>query len=463
MTPNPPGSDFTYQRNYPTGDLFAHVTGYYTFAFGSTGLERTQNDVLTGSTPEQELRAIPGIVTGDEDSSGTVQMALRSDLQQVAKDALGDREGSVVVIEPATGAVRAMWSFPTYDPNLIATPDFDRARDVITFLENYPGDPLLGNAYQQRYMPGSTFKILTTGIGLENGVIDLASTFPDETEFVPPQTNDPIQNFQGTTCGGDLTEVFTRSCNIAFAKTALAIGVDGMVDGVARWGVGERVPIDLPRPAASTFGPTDALDQNLPLLAIRGFGQNEVQMVPLHMAMIAGTVANGGQMMKPYVVEQTLDHDGRVLDRGRAGGVEDADLAGDGGHHDRPDGQRRRERHGELLHRPRGRRPRRRQDRHGAAQQPRRAGAIARLDRRLRPRRRAAALRRRRDDPRDQRGDLGEHGWAPGRPGRQDRPRRRGSLESRLMSPESRTAESVDSLGGRCAPGRAQTTASRQQ
>ena len=81
--------------------------------------------MLTGSTPEQELRAIPGIVTGDEDSSGTVQMALRSDLQQVAKDALGDREGSVVVIEPATGAVRAMWSFPTYDPNMIATPDFE--------------------------------------------------------------------------------------------------------------------------------------------------------------------------------------------------------------------------------------------------------------------------------------------------------------------------------------------------
>ena len=105
------------------------------------------------------------------------------------------------------------------------------------------------------------------------------------------------------------------------------------------------MPIDLPRPAASAFGPTDALDQNLPLLAIHGFGQNEVQMAQLHMAMIAGTVANGGQMMKPYVVEQTLDHDGRVLDRDRTGGVEDADLAGDRGRSmTRPHGQRRRER-----------------------------------------------------------------------------------------------------------------------
>ena len=396
--PNPPGSEFTYQRQYPTGDLFAHVTGYYTFAFGSTGLERTQNAVLTGSTAEQQLRNLPGIITGS-DTSGTVQMALRSDLQQVAKDALGEREGSVVVIEPATGAVRAMWSYPSYDPNLIANPDFEAARDVINFYENYPGDPLLANAYQQRYMPGSTFKILTTGIALENGVVDLSTTFPDESEFLPPQTTDPIQNFQGTVCGGDLTEVFTRSCNIPFAKTALDIGVERMVQGVANWGVGEAVPIDLPRPAASTFGPTDDLAQNLPLLAIRGFGQNEVQMVPLHMAMVAGAVANGGQMMKPYVVEATLDHDGRILEQAQPEvwktpispatadimtdlmvsvaetGTASCCIALEGGV------------------------PGRRQDRHGAAQRAGRAGAIARLDRRLRPGRQPA-VRRRRDDPR---------------------------------------------------------------
>ena len=193
---NPPGSEFTYQRQYPTGDLFAHVTGYYTFAFGSTGLERTQNAVLTGSTAEQQLRNLPGIITGS-DTSGTVQMALRSDLQQVAKDALGATPGSVVVLEPATGAVRAMWSYPSYDPNLIANPDFDTARDVITFLEASPGDPLLGNAYQQRYMPGSTFKILTTGIALENGVVDLTTTFPDEQRVRPAADQRPDPELPG--------------------------------------------------------------------------------------------------------------------------------------------------------------------------------------------------------------------------------------------------------------------------
>jgi peptidoglycan glycosyltransferase len=164
-------------------------------------------------------------------------------------------------------------------------------------------------------MPGSTFKILTTSIGLQNGALDLQTTFPDESSWVPPQTDDPIENFQGTTCGGDLTEVFTRSCNIPFAKTAVAVGPEAMIDGVADWGVGEAVPIDLPRPAASTFGNTRNLDQNLPLLAMRGFGGNEVQMVPLHMAMVAAAVANDGQMMKPYVVDSTYDHDGRLLER----------------------------------------------------------------------------------------------------------------------------------------------------
>jgi peptidoglycan glycosyltransferase len=311
---NPPGSRFKFQRQYPTDELFAQITGYYTFAFGSTGLERTQDAVLTGNTGEQRLRNITGIITG-EDASGAVRMTLRDDLQRVARDALGDREGSVVVIEPSTGAVKAMWSYPSYNPNQIADPDFDTARDVLTFLNANPADPLLANAYQQRYMPGSTFKIITTATALEDGVLNLQSTFPDESSWVPPQTDNPIENFEGSTCGGDLTEVFTRSCNIPFAKTAVELGPERMIAGVKDWGVGEPLPIDLPRPAASTFGDTTNLDHKLPLLAMRGFGGNEVQMVPLHMAMVAAAVANGGVMMAPYVVDSTYDHDGRLLDR----------------------------------------------------------------------------------------------------------------------------------------------------
>ncbi len=312
---NPVGSRYDFRREYPTGDLLSNVTGYFTFAFGSTQVERQYGDVLTGSTAEQQIRSLGDLLSGDTDATGTVELALRNDAQEVAKFLLGGRTGSVTVMEPDTGAIRAMYSNPSYDPNTFVNAPFSEAQDVITELQNAPGNPLLAHAYQDRYMPGSTFKVITTGIALEAAAIGLETTFPNEREWVPPQTDDPIQNYNGSLCGGDLATVFARSCNIAFAKTAIALGPEAMVAGTLAWGMEEPLPIDLPRPAASTFGSTADLAQELPLLAIRGFGQSEVQMVPLHMAMVASAVANGGQMMAPYAVETTYDRAGRVLDR----------------------------------------------------------------------------------------------------------------------------------------------------
>jgi len=309
-----PNAEFKFQRDYPAGELFANVTGYYTFNYGSTQVERTQSDVLSGKTDEQELDALTNIL-GGQDNSGSVVLTMRSDLQQVAKDALGEREGSVVVMDPTTGAILAMYSFPSYDPNLIAKANTFDAGEVLNFLTNFPGKPLLANAYQERYMPGSSFKVITTGIAFENGVTSMERVFPVETEWVPPQTNNPIQNYGGTACGGTMAEVFYRSCNIPFAQMAIELGPDRMVTGTDSWGIGERVPIDLPGAAASSFGEVADFTDALPLLAIGGFGQASDVMVPLHMAMVAAAVANGGQMMEPFVVDRTLYHDGSVLNQ----------------------------------------------------------------------------------------------------------------------------------------------------
>jgi len=314
-SPTAPGARYEYRRDYPTGDLLADITGYFTFAFGSTQVERMYGDVLTGSTAEQQVIGLGELLTGGTGPTGTVELAVRHDAQEAAKFLLGGRTGSISVIEPSTGAIRAMYSNPTFDPNTFVNADFDVAQQIITDLQDAPNSPLLAQAYQERYMPGSTFKVITTGIALDNGVVTLDSSFPDEREWVPPQTDDPIQNYNGSLCGGDLATVFARSCNIPFAQLATLLGPEAMVAGTETWGLGEPLPIDLPRAAASTFGTTDNLAQELPLLAIRGFGQSEVQMVPLHMAMVAATVANGGQMMEPYAVQATYTEDGRVLDR----------------------------------------------------------------------------------------------------------------------------------------------------
>ncbi len=312
--PMPRGDQFRYQREYPTGDLFGNVTGYYTFSFGSTQIERTQNDVLMGDTTAQKLSAIGGLFSGD-DNTGSVVLTMRPDVQQVAADALGTREGSVVVMDPHTGAVIAMISNPRYNPADVAVHNSKAAADALTFLNALPGKPLLANAYQERYMPGSAFKVITTSIAFENGVTSLDRVFPDSKQYIPPQTTDPIGNYGGSVCGGTMVVVFYRSCNIPFAQLAVELGPEKMVEGTKKWGIGEKIPLDLPGPAASSFGEVADFTDQLPLLAIGGFGQGSTTMVPLHMAMIASTFANGGQMMKPYVVDAALDHSGGVLSR----------------------------------------------------------------------------------------------------------------------------------------------------
>lgn len=305
---------FKYQRTYPQGDLFADVSGYYTFGFGATKIEKKYSDVLSGRTGQQQLGSIANIFSG-ADTTGSVRLTMRADIQQVAKDALGAREGSVVVLDPKTGAVLAMWSYPTYDPNQVAVHDNTQAKNVLAFLNALPGKPLLANAYQERYMPGSTFKVITTATAIEAGVINFDSKWANETSYTPPQTTNPIQNYAGHICGGDLREVFRRSCNTPFARTSVLVGAQGMVAGAKAWGIGEPIPFDLPGGAASHFGEVADFKDAIPKLAIRGFGQDDDQIVPMHMAMFSATVANAGQMMKPYVVDATLDHAGKVLSK----------------------------------------------------------------------------------------------------------------------------------------------------
>lgn len=306
-------SRFDYQRVYPDHDLYSHITGYYTLGFGSTQLERTQNDVLVGRTPQQLLEK-SGSLFDNSDLSGSVHLTIDSRIQAAARKALGDKEGSVVVLDPLTGGVLAMYSNPSYDTNLVAQHDAGAANTFLNSLNNDPRKPLLANAYQERYMPGSTFKIVTTTIGLETGKLTMLSRFDNERAWTPPDTEKPIRNYGKKVCGGDLLEVFRRSCNIPFARTAVEIGPDLMVNGVNRFGFDEKIPFDLPAAAASTFGgsASDFAD-SLALLAIHGFGQGQVQVTPLHMAMIASTVANGGRMMSPHVVAQTRTHSGTPI------------------------------------------------------------------------------------------------------------------------------------------------------
>jgi penicillin-binding protein A len=305
---------YEYQRKYPLGDLFAHPVGYFSLKYGTSEVETTFNDVLTGRTSQQKLRGL-GDLFSTKVNTGDVYLTLSAKLQQVAKEQLGTNEGSVVVIETKTGAVRAMWSNPSYDPNKLASHDIAQTDGYKFLLDADKRKPLLAGSYQERYMPGSTFKVLTTTVGLENDVLKTTSTFPVETSFVPPLTTEPIRNYGGEPCGGDMRRVFVVSCNIPFAKTALALGADKMIEGVNAFGFSEAPPLDIPGAVPSFFGTAADFERNDPRLAQEGFGQNATQATPLQMALVAASVANGGVMMAPYLVAETRDSDGGLLSR----------------------------------------------------------------------------------------------------------------------------------------------------
>jgi penicillin-binding protein A len=288
-------------RTYPTGDLFAHVTGSFSFLFGSEGVERQYNDDLTAGSDRDQTSGLGAFVP--QDRPNDVVLTLRADLQQLAKDQLGDREGAVVALDPRDGSILAMWSWPAPDPNELSSHDFDRVRDIRALYLLDPRNPLRAASYRDRYVPGSTFKVVTAAAGLDSGLVTGEQpVYPVETQFTPPQTSRPVGNFGGSECGGALIEIMARSCNTSFARMGLDVGAEVMVETATRFGFDATVPIDLPGSISSNYPDVAFFDENLPALAQSAFGQNEVQASPLHMAMVAGAIGNGGTMMVPHVM-----------------------------------------------------------------------------------------------------------------------------------------------------------------
>lgn len=308
----PSGDRFELQREYPEGALFAAITGYYSFTLGSAGVERTYNDELAGRTLDlsfQDLRDLFVV----KDRVGDLNLSVRADLQRIAAEKLGDRKGSVVAVDPRNGEILAMVSFPTYDPNLLADHDTNAAAAVATSLDASQDKPRLSRAYQERFFPGSTFKVVTATAALTSGAISVDEpTYPVRTSYTPPGTDRPLQNFGGSSCGGALFQVLRISCNTAFAQMGVDTGADAMIATAERFGFNKSVPIDLTRPARSNF-PTD-FKRNIPALAQSAIGQNDVSATPLQMALVAAAVANDGEIMVPHVLRTVRDSDGNIVD-----------------------------------------------------------------------------------------------------------------------------------------------------
>ena len=310
--PNPStNSPYAYVRRYPGGSLYGHLTGYFSFTYGTTGVERSYNAELAGRKVALTAKRLKDLLASKTVTSD-VTLTIDDRIQRAAATALGSRRGSVVVVDPRTGALLAALSTPRADPSPLASTNQATAKLAFERFRDDPRKPLLARAYRERYPPGSTFKAITAATGLETDVVGLTTPVYPLLRSLPLRfTRRPLRNFGGSECGGTLDVVFRVSCNTSFAQLGLDLGPQRLSDGATAFGFNRTSPLDIsPGAAQSTFPDVPFFVRNDPALAQAAIGQGQVAATPLEMALVSAGIANGGVIMEPHVLKEARDSDG---------------------------------------------------------------------------------------------------------------------------------------------------------
>ncbi len=298
-------------RSYPEGGLYAHTVGYTSVLFGSTGIEDVRASDLLSDRDSTISGVLNALLGGDPRPRG-VRLTLDHDLQTIAADALGDQRGAVVALDPATGAVLAMVTSPTFDPNTLVGPGAGPTGEA---LVSDPAEPLRNRATDESYPPGSVFKVITSASGLDLGLVSPSSEFPDPVALELPGSSATIENFDGDVCNDGrsvtLEMAFVRSCNTVFGQLGMDVGGFDLSETAERFGFNENVPFDLPV-LTSLFPPGQELATDPAATAQNAIGQRDVQTTPLLMALTAAAVANDGNVMAPYLVSDVFNSEGTV-------------------------------------------------------------------------------------------------------------------------------------------------------
>ena len=290
---------FAYQRVYLSGPKYAPITGYYSYYYGRSMLEQTQNAQLTGTSDAQWLSRITGTLSGHKPEGGSITTTINAKAQDAAWDGLKGKKGAVVALDYTTGAVLAMASSPSYDPNELASHHLNDTTRAWKNLVADPSSPLSNRATREIYPPGSTFKLVTAAAALQNGYHPNSMVDSPEN-WILPGTRTPLTN--ETNCGGSritLAHALDISCNTAFGKIGVSLGQDKIRDQAERFGFGKVVNSDVSS-VASRF-PQNLTDAQL---AQSSIGQFDVAASPLQMAMVTAGIANDGKLMTPYLTAQ---------------------------------------------------------------------------------------------------------------------------------------------------------------
>ncbi len=301
---------YKFQRVYPHGPLYAPVTGYDSI-FGATGLELAEDKLLSGNDAKLLVRNFVNMITGKKPQGAQVVTTIDPRAQAAGYGALraSGLSGGVVALDPRTGAMLALSSTPAFDPNRYATFNGAKLDKADAAYRKDPAQPLLNRAINETYPPGSTFKVVTSSALFSSGSYSPSTVVNAPTVLKLPGSTATLINFDGLPCGTGREPViyaFTVSCNTVFGNLGMKIGGPALHDQAVRFGMNDP-NLTIPMPVAASNVPL--LTNDPPHVAQTAIGQFNDTVTPLQEAMFSAGIANGGQLMKPYLVQKVEAQD----------------------------------------------------------------------------------------------------------------------------------------------------------
>jgi peptidoglycan glycosyltransferase len=306
------GGVYSFQRFYPSGPVYAPVTGYDT-PYSKTGIERAEDRLLAGTDPRLAVRNLIDLITGRPRKGATVQLTINSAAQQAAYKALraGGLPSGAVAIDPSTGAILALASYPSFNPNKLATLNGNALNKADRKYLNSKQQPLLNRAINETFPPGSTFKIVTSSTAFSGGKYSPDSRYYAPTNLKLPGTTNQLINYDNTPCNDGsnptgngtvpLIYAFAVSCNTVFGGLGMHLGGAALHQQANAFGMNRPLRIPLPV-SPSNYPPVSNPD----FTAYSAIGQYNDTVTPLQEAMFAAAIANHGTLMRPYLVQKVI-------------------------------------------------------------------------------------------------------------------------------------------------------------
>lgn len=298
-----------YQRQYLQPELYAGLTGFFSSAYGQNGIEAAEKDELSGRAPDALYDKIMQVLSGAQPQGRSVELTIDPKIQALAYSMIPDGvQGSIVVMNPKTGAIIAMVSKPSYDTNLMASHDGAAVAKNYAKLIQQPGINMFGSsAYRQTYSPGSVFKLVDTAAALASGKYNKDSVLPNPQNLPLPGTNTFLPNYVNGACRtrpeADFKFALENSCNTPFAQIAMDLGTDAIKNQAEKFGFNDK-NLTFPDRVQTSKWPGGTSDQlSKDQLAMSAIGQLNVTATPLEIAMMTAAIANGGTQMKPNLVK----------------------------------------------------------------------------------------------------------------------------------------------------------------